>query len=140
MQSRINKVKKELRALKKGAHAIERLIEIQGMHFTRIKALSALEESEEKEGLIRAEKEIIASLKLEDEIAKNAMLAKQYSQAISTLSLTDRAMVLDCYMGGKPYWKIGMEYGFSEEGARKHIDRLVKKIAEVKDEVSNLTR
>jgi hypothetical protein len=28
-----------------------------------------------------------------------------------------------------PYWKIANEYGYSEEGARKHISALIGKIA-----------
>ena len=130
MQSKINKVKKDLRAIKKGTHAIERLIKIQGMHFTRIKALGELERTEEIKRLIKGEEEIIASLGIAAEIEKNAELERMYTEAISTLPLTDRAMVLDCYVGGKTYWKIAMEYGFSEEGARKRIDKAVKKIAE----------
>lgn len=129
MENRVNKVKRELRALKKGAHAIERLIAIQGTHFTRIEALSKLEQTPKIKELIGAEEKLIASLKINEEIEKNAELEGRYSRVLESLPLADRAMLLDCYVSGSPYWRIGMEYGFSEEGARKHLDRIVKKIA-----------
>ena len=130
MQSKIKMVKRELRGLKKSSHAVKRLIETQGIHFKRIKALEELPRSERVQALIEAAKGLIASLGIEEEIEKSAETQRRYNAALSSLSLTDKAMVLDCYIGGLPYWKIGMEYGFAEEGARKHLDALVKKIAE----------
>ena len=129
MQSKINKVKKDLRAMKKSAHAIERLIEIQGTHFKRIDALNSLPHRKEQEALVKCEMELISRLGVEREIEKSVEIEKRYSAAIGSLSLEDRAMLLDCYVSGKPYWKIGMEYGFSEEGARKHLGAIIKKIA-----------
>ncbi len=131
MRSRINKIKRDLRALKKGAHAIERLIEIQGTHFKRIEALSCLPKSQATLALIEKEREIVARLGLDREIEKNAEIEERYLKATEQLSLTDKAMLFDCYTCGKPYWKIGMEYGFSEEGARKHIDAIIRKIAKI---------
>lgn len=129
MQSKINKVKKDLRAMKKSAHAIERLIEIQGAHFKRIDALNRLPLGDEQKALIKCEMELISHLGVEKEIEKSVEIEKKYTAAMECLSLEDRAMLLDCYVSGKPYWKIGMEYGFSEEGARKHIGAIIKKIA-----------
>lgn len=128
--SKINKVKKDLRALKSSSHAIERLIEAQGIHFVRIRALEALPKSEKTKALVKREMEIINDLGLAQEIEKNEELERQYMGAISSLDITDRALVTDCYLKGEPYYKLAMDYGFSESGMRKRLDRLVEKIAQ----------
>ena len=127
--SKINKVKRDLRALKSSSHAIERLIEAQGIHFIRIRALEALPKSERITALVEKEMEIINDLGLAKEIEKNEELQMRYMGAMSALDVTDRAIVTDCYIKGKPYYKLAMDYGFSEGGIRKKVDRLIKKIA-----------
>ena len=131
MENKINKIKRELRAVKKSSHAIGRLIEHQGLHFTRIRALEALPKDEERDAIIERERELIEKMGLEELISQNEEMEKKYEKALESLSLRDRAMMKDCYFGGMPYWKIAMEYGFSEEGARKHLEKLVVKISKV---------
>ena len=128
--SKIKKVKKDLRALKSTSHAIERLIEAQGIHFVRIKALEALPKSEKINELVKREHEIINGIGLAEAIEKNEELQMQYMDAISALDLTDRAIVTDCYLKGKPYYRLAMDYGFSEGGVRKKLERLIEKIAQ----------
>ena len=128
--SKINKVKRDLRALKSSSHAIERLIEAQGIHFVRIKALEALPKSERINKLVESEREIINDLGLAHQIEKSATLERQYMNALSVLDVTDRAIVTDCYLKGEPYYKLAMNYGFSEGGIRKRVDRLIKTIAQ----------
>lgn len=127
--SKINKVKRDLRALKSSSHAIERLIEAQGIRFVRIRALEAMPKSERITALIKKEREKINDPGLAREIEKNEVLERQYMSAISALDLTDRAIVTDCYLKGEPYYKLAMDYGFSESGMRKKLDRLIEKIA-----------
>ena len=129
MESKINKVKRDLRALKKNSHAIQKLIEIQGLHYTRIKALSKLEQSDTVKKAIEKEKSILSSLGLEKQMAENQELEEMYMEAISHLSPQDKAIILDSYINGHQHWKIGLDYGFSESGARKHIDAIIKQIA-----------
>lgn len=129
MENKINIVKKELRALKKSSHAVQRIIEIQGIHFKRIHALEKLSGDEKARELIEKERELIDALKLKEHIEESEGLEKKYMEALNRLNAVDKAMMLDCYINGMPYWKIGMTYGFAEEGARKHIEAIVKKIA-----------
>ncbi|MBQ7226540.1 MAG: hypothetical protein IJX02_08095 [Clostridia bacterium] len=130
MESKINIVKRDLRALKQSSHALKRLIETQGRYFVRINVLEAMPKDEKTEALLENERKIVEALKIKESIERAEELEEKYMSAVSSLGLRDKAMVLDCYLNGMPYWKIGMEYGFSEEGARKHLDRLIKKIAE----------
>ena len=129
MDSRINKVRKDLRALKSTSHAITRLIEAQGVHFVRIRALEALPRSEKNDSLIKRERKLISALGLDNEIEKSSEIEKRYMDAIATLDVTDRAMITDCFVKGAPYYKVAMDYGFSEGGLRKRLDRLIKQIA-----------
>ena len=129
MESKVNIVKRELRALKKNSHALQRLIEIQGIHYKRIDSLSALPESEKTKLAIEQEKKLIAALDLDNQIAKNNELEAKYFTALSTFSLEDKAMLMDCFINGHPYWKIAMEYGFSEEGARKRLSSLINQLS-----------
>ena len=129
MESKINVVKRDLRGLKKSSRAVKRLLEIQGLHYKRINALSHMEQTKEIVEATKKEKELLSALNITEELCKAQDVEKKYSTALSSLSTEDKAMVLDCYINGLPYWKIGMEYGFSEAGARKHIDTLVKKLS-----------
>ena len=131
MKNKINKVKRELRAIKKSSHAIERLIQYQGLRFTRIRALEALPREKKRDAIIENEKELINALGIDKLVLENEEMEKKYKEALNALSPEDRAMVTDFYFCGLPYWKIAMEYGFSESGARKHLDRIVEKIAKV---------
>ena len=130
MESRIKVVRRDLRALKKSSHAIKRLIELQDIHFKRIRALSALSDDTEAQRLIEKEKELSVKTSLKEQIAKSQELEAKYMAQIDKLEPSDKAMVMDCFFNGMPYWKIGMEYGYAEEGARKHIEAIVKKIAQ----------
>ena len=131
MKSKINMVRRDLRALKSNSHAITRLVEAQGIHFVRIRALEALPKSKKTEEIIKKEREIIDDLGLAQQIEKTAELEKRYMGALATLDTTDRAMVTDCFIKGEPYYKVAMDYGFSEGGLRKRIDRLVVQIAKI---------
>ena len=129
MKSKINIVRKDLRALKSTSHAITRLIEAQGIHFVRIKALEKLPKSKTVDILIEQERALAQDNGLAGQIEKSAELEKKYSRALSSLDVTDRAMVTDCFIKGEPYYKVAMDYGFSEGGLRKRIDRLIVQIA-----------
>ena len=129
MKNRINKVRRDLRALKKSSHALQRLIEIRGIHYRRIDLLKSLPQSEERAELIVREKELISALCIEQQIKENEEMENEYMQAIAALSPVDKAMALDCFVNGMPYRRLAMEYGLSEEGARKRISAIIKRIA-----------
>ena len=128
--SKVNKVKRDLRALRSSSHAIERLIEAQGIHFVRIKALEALPKSEKIQTIIKKENEIIRCLGLAEVIEKSEEMERRYMGALSKLELNDRAIITDYYIKGAPCFQVAMDYGFSEGGLRKKLDRLISKIAE----------
>ena len=129
MESKINIVRKDLRALKRSSHAIEKLIEAQGIHFVRINALEKMEQNEQVKRALEKEKEHLEKLGLAQEIEKSVELEGKYLNAISSLPLIDRAILTDSFVKGKSNVVIAMDYGFSEGGIRKRITRLIEKIA-----------
>ncbi len=129
MESKINIVRKDLRALKRSSHAIEKLIEAQGIHFVRINALEKMEQNEQVKKALEKEKEHLEKLGLAQEIEKSVELEGKYLNAISSLPLIDRAILTDSFVKGKSNIVIAMDYGFSEGGIRKRITRLIEKIA-----------
>ena len=129
MEGKINKVRRDLRALKKSSHALQRIIATQGIHFARVKALESMEKSEERDRLIEKERELISSLELEKHLRESAQIEEKYLSALNKLPVQDKAMMLDGFVAGLPYWKIAVEYGYSEEGVRKHIRGIMEKVA-----------
>jgi len=51
--------------------------------------------------------------------------------AISKLDPLDRTIILDGYINGKPYWKIGRDIGYTERGVQKRIGAIIEKLAKM---------
>ena len=129
MESKIKKIKRDLRGIKKNSHALARLIEIQGIHFKRIEAISALEKSERNKQIIEKEKEIISHLGIEDLMEKSQVLEERYMKIINKLPERDRAIILDVIIGGLTYYKMGAKYGYTEEGMRKKVNSVISTLS-----------
>ena len=125
----INEVRKDLRELKKHAHAIEKLQRVYQTHEARIKMLKRLGENDKVKALIEKEESYISSIKLCEEIDNARLLEEKYMGAIVKLDPIDKSIILDACINGTPYWKVGYELGFSEEGVRKRINKILKAIA-----------
>ena len=127
----INEVKNDLRELKKQVHAIKSLEIACKTHEARIKLLSRLPKTNKTEELLRNEERLVSELNAEYAFERAQELEKRYIGAISTLSPTDKAIMVSAFFSGEPYWKIGTELGFSEEGIRKRINKIVSAIAKI---------
>lgn len=125
----INEVKKDLRELKKHAHAIDRLKSLQSTHMARIKMLEKMTPSDKSSELIKKEQEHLEALPICSEIEKAREIEEKYMSAIMELDPIEKSIVLDSYINGVPYWKIGVELGYSEEGVRKKLSKAIKSIA-----------
>ncbi|MBQ8545653.1 MAG: sigma-70 family RNA polymerase sigma factor [Clostridia bacterium] len=125
----LNEVKKDLKNLKKHAHAIERLQKVVSTHEARIKMLKRMKDSEKTRELIKKEESLLDSIKLCEEIDNARHIEEKYMHAILALDPVDKSIILDTYINGEPYWKIGLELGFSEESIRKKVSKIIKTIA-----------
>ena len=127
----INEVKKDLRELKKYTHAIKQLECAQRTHLARIKLLESIGGGEKTNKLIERENALLASLDAKTVIEGACTLEEKYMAKINELPLPDRGIIIDCVINGTPYWKIGLEIGYSEEGVRKRVSKIIAKIAQM---------
>lgn len=125
----LNEVKKDLRELKKHAHAIDRLKSLQSTHMARIKMLEKMTPSDKSSELIKKEREHLEALPICSEIEKAREIEEKYMSAIMELDPIEKSIIVDTYINGVPYWKIGIELGYSEEGIRKKLSKAIKSIA-----------
>lgn len=127
----INEVKKDLRELKKYTHAISQLESAQKTHLMRIKLLEGLEKNERVLALIEKEKSLMASLASLASLENACALEEKYLSVINALPLIERGIIVDAFINGMPYWKIGLQIGYSEEGVRKKVSKIIAKIAQM---------
>lgn len=126
---KIEEVKRDLKNLKAYAHAINKLKMTQQTHEMRIKMLEKMAKTEKINSIIEREKKLLSSLDVATKINDALTLEEKYMGAIMSLDPFDRSIILDAYINSLPYWKIGMEIGYSEEGVRKRVSKIIKNIA-----------
>lgn len=125
----IKEVKRDLNELRKLTHAIKAIESAADTHKSRIRLLSSLAQTDKIKELISKEEELLKSIYGADKIEETQSLEKAYMDAIMSLDPTDRSIALNTYINGLPYWKTGLEVGYTEEGVRKRIAKIVKQIA-----------
>ena len=94
--------------------------------------LSYLErEKPSKENIEEAQKirKNLASLRIDDIIKEATTLESLYMEAISKLEPLDRTTILDGYINGKAYWKIGRDIGYTEVGIQKRVNKIIEILA-----------
>lgn len=126
---KIEEVKRDLKNLKSYTHSINKLKETQLTYEMRIKMLERMERTEKINNIIERERNLIATLDVATKINEALLLEEKYMGIIMSLEPLDRSIILDTYINGLPYWKIGMQVGYSEEGIRKKISKIIKNIA-----------
>lgn len=130
MTAKVQKIKKELRRLRTLTHSIEATLRTRELHERRRAALQEREATAEvKSELLRLER-IIAAMSIEAESRAASELELKYMTAINSLEPIDKTIILDGYINGKPYWKIGRDIGYSEDGVKKRARLALVKLAE----------
>ncbi|MBO5339226.1 MAG: hypothetical protein J6A96_05955 [Clostridia bacterium] len=122
-------VKKDLKSLKNYTLAINKLRETQETHIMRIKMLEKMQKSEKINSIIERERKLLSDLDIATKISEAQEIEEKYMKTILSLSPLDRSIILDAYINGQAYWKIGVAIGYSEEGVRKKISKIIKNIA-----------
>jgi DNA-directed RNA polymerase specialized sigma24 family protein len=125
----IKEVKKDLNELRKLTHAIKAIESAANTHKSRINLLSSLTQNDKIKELISKEEALLKDIYGADKIEQTQSLERVYMGAIMSLDPTDRSIALNTYINGLPYWKTGLEVGYTEEGVRKRIAKIVKQIA-----------
>ena len=127
-KERIERVKKDLRELKKHVHLINTLQRRRAQYLLRIEDLKKSHRIKAREEIIMLE-EVLSLMNIEKYIERAADIEKKYMKKIKSLSITDQIIIIDYYINGLPAWKIGMRIDYSEDGIRKRLQKAIEKIA-----------
>jgi len=128
--AKVQKIKKELRRLRTLTHSIEATLRMKELHERRLEALSKVQSTPEVLSEKTRLKRLISSASIERESSEASALELKYMTAINSLEPIDKAILLDGYINGKPYWKIGRDIGYSEDGVKKRARLALVKLAE----------
>ena len=124
----IERVKKDLRELKKTTYTINALTRTKEGFQKRLREINKLLRKKHQRET-QAIYEILEKLDIEGYIERARATINKYTSAFESLSPIDQAIVIDYYINGEPAWKIGMDIGFSEDGIRKRLGKIIKEIA-----------
>lgn len=129
MSAKVERVKKELRALRRINHGIDVYLSLRERHEKRLSFLRTLEQSEEIVGEIAKLEKLVASMDTARYISEATRIEEKYMAAINALEPVDRTIILEGYINGVPYWKIGRDIGYSERGIQKRAAAAIEWIA-----------
>lgn len=126
-----DKIKKDLRTLRKITHNIEVSMTCKVNHEKRLEYLRQCKQTSESIEEIKKLEGILSNLHIEDYIKKATALEETYMSAIEKLEPLDKTIIIDGYINGKAYWKIGRDIGYTEAGIRKRLEKAIDKIATI---------
>lgn len=125
---KILKIKKDLRRLRKITHSVEVTLRVKEQYERR---LAYLEERHPKENRQEANniRKNLSTLKIDESIREATALESLYMDVISKLEPLDRTIILDAYINGKAYWKIGRDIGYTEVGIQKRVKKIIETLS-----------
>ena len=124
----IKELKTDLRQLKKTIHIIDALTESKARYLKRIEVLSSFAQTEKIKEQIETTKKVMSLMKLDEYIKEANEIEAKYAKALNMLDSTERAIIIEAFINGKPYWKIGNDFGYSEDSIRKKTDKILRKM------------
>lgn len=130
-EEKIAQVKQDLRHLRKITHSIEVALQVKERHEKRLGVLQQGKQSPENIDEIMKIKKVLETLHIEENIKKATEIELRYVEAIEKLEPLDKVIVLDGYINGKAYWKIGRDIGYTERGIQKRIGIIFGKLADL---------
>lgn len=129
-KERIIAVKTDLKQLKRLSKSIEVVIATRERQVSRLKTLAAIAQTEEVKANIRAVQKILNGLNIEELWHEQLELVKKYNAAVNNLEPIDKAIIVECFLNGKPYWKVGQTVGYTERGVQQRVDNALRQIAD----------
>lgn len=126
---KIERIKKDLRRLSKLSHSIEVSLTMKERHEKRRELLLQGDQTEETLAEISKIDRVLSSLRIKEYIKEATALEERYMGAISRLEPLDKTIILDGYVNGKAYWKIGRDIGYTEDGIKKRVKKSIEKLA-----------
>lgn len=123
------RVKRDLRNLRKLTHSIEVSLQVKERHEKRLAWLKERQPTKEVKSDIEQIEKVLATLDIEKYISKATAIEAKYMEAINKLEPFDKTIILDGYINGKAYWKIGRDIGYTERGVQKRVTIAIELIA-----------
>ncbi len=123
------RVKRDLRNLRKLTHSIEVSLQVKERHEKRLAWLKERQPTKEVKSDIEQIEKVLATLDIEKYISKATAIEAKYMEAINKLEPFDKTIILDGYINGKAYWKIGRDIGYTERGVQKRVSIAIELIA-----------
>lgn len=127
------KIKRDLRLLRKITHSIEVSLTVEKRHKERLEILQKQEQTEEVKQNIADIEAVLATLDTAKYIQRATELESRYIEAINKLDPLDKTIILDGYVNGKAYWKIGRDIGYTEVGIQKRVNKIIEILAKILD-------
>ena len=122
-------IKKDLHQLRKLAHSIEAYLEMEKRHRARLELLKTMPKQETDILEIGRIEKILKSINVKEHIEQATKLEEKYMKAIDKLDPLDKTIILEGYINGKAYWKLGKEIGYSTSGIQNRINVIIRQIA-----------
>ncbi len=127
------KIKRDLRLLRKITHSIEVSLTVEKRHKERLEVLQKQQQTEEVKQNIADIEAVLATLDTAKYIQRATELESRYIEAINKLDPLDKTIILDGYVNGKAYWKIGRDIGYTEVGIQKRVNKIIEILAKILD-------
>ena len=127
------KIKRDLRLLRKITHSIEVSLTVEKRHKERLEVLRKQQQTEEVKQNIADIEAVLATLDTAKYIQRATELELRYIEAINKLDPLDKTIILDGYVNGKAYWKIGRDIGYTEVGVQKRVNKIIEILARILD-------
>lgn len=127
----IDRVRSELRELRKLSHAIDSGVRANNRLERYIKLMS--ERERESYRIIELRERLNIQKRNTDSFTdKAAELLSKYSKAISKLEdLTERTIATDAFLNGQNYKSVARSVFMSEAGVKKRVQRIYEKISKI---------
>lgn len=129
LDDKILTIKQDLRQLRKLTHSIEAYLEMEKRHKARLELLKTIPKQEISILEIDKIEKILKSINVKKHIEQASMLEEKYMKAIDKLDPLDKTIIIEGYINGKAYWKLGKEIGYSTTGIQNRINVIIKQIA-----------
>lgn len=128
---RINKIKQDLRLLRKLNHIIDSNIALKRHHEDRLTWLKEREPSSSIVAEIKKTEDILKSIDIQKEIRVSNELESRYLSMINALDPIDRTIITEAFLNGVAYWKVGRSLGFEERGIQNRVKKAIEKMAKM---------
>ena len=130
MKAKTEQVRRDLRRLRRVEHTIDVYMSLRERYNRRLEYLKSIKNlSQELNTEIQNTERFIESANIAEHIRRASELSERYIEVINKLEELDRAIIIDAFINGKPYWKIGKEIGYSERSVQYRVDEAIKAIA-----------